>query len=316
MTFEIETRLFEQNFLLDDSKNGIVSFKELRQHKEMLTDYIFEHIIFLYQHKKLQVQPKKITFHRYKSQTYMQMDAFLKKIDITQLQIYYNMFFEYEKNHKLLINIKNLDKQIVLTDKQKEYSFDNDFMTQRQRFFTFIIEGIEHILDGSDHILFLLMLILPIVIQKASLKSLIIIATSFSIAHSITLFISGMHYYTPNTAFIESGIALSIFIVALMNLLGKYRHIDYKIAFLFGLLHGFGFANVLEIAGVDSTTSFLVALLGFNLGVEFGQVLIIAVAFPILLFIQRYKFHMLVDKIFIITTLIISAVWFFQRVSI
>jgi hypothetical protein len=315
LTFEIETRIFEQNSKLDESKNGIVSFKELRHHKALLLKYVYKHITLRYKDKKLSLKDAKVTFHRYQVQTYMQIDKTYTNIDISELKLYYSMFFEKENTHKLLINIKNLHKQIILDANNQEYSFDESFMTQKQRFLTFIVEGIKHILDGTDHILFLSMLILPIVIQNASLKSLIIIATSFSLAHSITLFIAGMNIYQPNTMIIESGIALSIFIVALLNFLGKYKHVNYKIAFLFGLLHGFGFANVLHIAGVDSTYSFIVALLGFNVGVEFGQILIIAVSYPALLFLNRVSFHQKIYQFFIVLALIISAFWFFQRIN-
>jgi len=246
----------------------------------------------------------------------MQLELTYKNIDIKKLQIDYAMFFESEKNHKLLINIKDSNQQIILDTKQRSYAFTHSFMTEKERFQLFIVEGIEHILDGTDHILFLLMLILPIVIEKKSLLSLIIIATSFSIAHSITLFIAAMHLYTPNTSFIESGIALSIVVVALLNLFGKYKHVNYKLAFLFGLLHGFGFANVLQIAGVDSHFSFIVALLGFNLGVEAGQIAIIIFTVPLLYILQKSTLHTLINKIVISTTLCIALIWFFQRVDL
>ena len=125
-----------------------------------------------------------------------------------------------------------------------------------------------------------------------------------------------MGWYQPNTTIIESGIALSIFIVALLNLLKQYNHINYKISFGFGLLHGFGFANVLHIAGVNDTFSFVVALFGFNIGVELGQLGVIAIAFPLLMFIYKTPLHKPLFMLFIVATLAVSSFWFVERIGL
>ena len=314
LVFEIETRLFE-TAAIDDSKNGIVSYKELRHHEKILTNYIAKHIQLQYKHKALDFLHGKKKFHRKQTQTYFQIDTTYNNIDINQLSIHYSMFFEKESTHKMLINIPSTRTQVILDTKSRNYTFSTAFMSNWQRFYTFVVVGIFHILEGTDHILFLTMLILPVVILRERLRSLIIVATAFSIAHSLTLFISGMHWYVPNSAMVESGIALSIMVVALLNFFGRYKNVNYKIAFLFGLLHGFGFANVLEIAGVKSLSSFIIALFGFNIGVELGQLLIILTTFPLLLFIYKYTFSKYLTKLITGVTFIIATIWFIERIQ-
>jgi len=313
LVFEIETRLFEIA-AIDDNKNGIVSFKELRQHKKILTSYIAKHIKLEYKDKALDFLHGKKKFQRKQVQTYFQIDTTYNNIDIDQLSIHYSMFFEKESMHKMLINIPTTKTQVILDTKTRNYTFSTAFMNNWQRFYTFVIEGIFHILEGTDHILFLTMLILPVIILRENLRSLIIVATAFSVAHSLTLFVSGMHWYVPNSALIESGIALSIMVVAILNFFGHYSNVNYKIAFLFGLLHGFGFANVLEIAGVKSLSSFIIALFGFNIGVELGQLLIILTTFPLLVLLYKFSFSKYLTRVITGVTFIIATIWFIQRI--
>ncbi len=319
---EIETRLFEDK-TLDDNGNEIISFKELRHHQQQIFDYIKNYIVFAHHNTQLSLDGAKITFHRYQDQTYMEIEKQFADVTLDGLKLHYSLFFDKEKTHKLLIHLK--DKQDAVVDiNHREYMFVSTTMTQWERFVLFVKEGIFHILDGIDHLLFVLMLLIPSVVKyatytygiKKSLISLVKIVTTFSIAHSITLFIAGMGWYIPNTMIVESGIALSIFIVALLNFFQKYSHVSYGIVFFFGLVHGFGFANVLEIAGVSSVISFLVALFGFNIGVEIGQISVILCVLPTLFFVMKIKYHYYVIQIIVLATMIISFLWFLQRTGL
>ena len=156
-----------------------------------------------------------------------------------------------------------------------------------QAFFRFVVSGVEHILIGIDHILFLLCLIIPF----RRLKPLIVIVTSFTVAHSITLLASAFGLAPKALWFpplIETLIALSIVYMAIENIIGARWERRWLIAFGFGLVHGFGFSfalsETLQFAGAHLVTS----LLAFNIGVELGQLLLIAVAVPLLnLFFKR-----------------------------
>ena len=150
----------------------------------------------------------------------------------------------------------------------------------------FIVLGFEHILDGIDHLLFLLCLVVPF----RSFWTLVPIVTSFTIAHSITL-IASVLGLVPNALWfpplIETLIALSIVFMAFENIIGAKLERRWMIAFGFGLIHGFGFSfalsESLQFAGAHLITS----LLSFNVGVELGQLFILAVSVPALGFLFR-----------------------------
>lgn len=152
-----------------------------------------------------------------------------------------------------------------------------------QAFFRFVGTGIGHILDGTDHLLFVICLLIPF----RRIRPLVAIITSFTVAHSLTLIASAFGM-VPNFLWfpplIETLIALSIVYMAFENIVGSQWQKRWMIAFGFGLVHGFGFSfalsQTLQFAGEHLLTS----LLAFNIGVEIGQLMVILVAVPILNF--------------------------------
>lgn len=156
-----------------------------------------------------------------------------------------------------------------------------------QAAFRFVKMGFEHILDGIDHLLFLFCLLIPL----RSLRRLIPVITSFTVAHSITL-ISSAFGMTPNALWfpplIETLIALSIVYMAFENIVGAKLEHRWVVAFGFGLVHGFGFSflfsDTLQFAGGHLFSS----LLAFNVGVELGQILVLLLVIPLLNILFRY----------------------------
>ncbi len=148
-------------------------------------------------------------------------------------------------------------------------------------FSRFVVFGFEHILEGVDHLMFVLCLIIPF----RRIRPLIVLVTSFTVAHSITLMSAAMGFVPKALWFpslIETLIAASIVYMALENILGTRWQRRWIVAFAFGLVHGFGFSfalgETLQFAGSHLLTS----LLAFNLGVELGQIFIILLAVPLL----------------------------------
>lgn len=136
--------------------------------------------------------------------------------------------------------------------------------------------GFEHILPyGIDHILFVLCLFL----LEPKLKPVVLQATCFTIAHTVTLILSMEDTITPSANIIEPIIALSIVFVAIENIfIGQLKPTRYIIVFLFGLIHGMGFASALNEIGLPRNT-FYTSLISFNVGVELGQVAVILIAY-------------------------------------
>jgi hypothetical protein len=142
--------------------------------------------------------------------------------------------------------------------------------------------GIEHILTGADHLVFLLGLILV----GGSLRSLIGVISAFTLAHSITLALAALSIFAPSPRLVEPAIALSIAYVGLENLFVPDARNRWRITFPFGLVHGFGFAGALrEIALPRPQVP--VALVSFNVGVEVGQLAVLALALPLVLAARR-----------------------------
>lgn len=171
----------------------------------------------------------------------------------------------------------------------------------------FVVLGFEHIMDGFDHLLFVLCLVVPI----RRVRHLVAVVTSFTVAHSLTLIASaaglvpGALWFPP---LIETLIAVSIVYMALDNIIGASLERRWLIAFGFGLVHGFGFSlalgESLQFAGAHLISS----LLAFNLGVELGQLLVIAVALPVLAALFRWVLAERVGVI-VISAILAHSAW-------
>ena len=150
---------------------------------------------------------------------------------------------------------------------------------------SFVLLGIHHILTGYDHLLFVIGLLLP----GGDLLSLAKIITAFTLAHSVTLSLAVLQVVTLPDRLIEAVIALSIAYVAAENLMGRPAiSRRWVVSFCFGLVHGFGFSSALRELGLPAH-GLLLSLLGFNVGVELGQALVVAICLPLLLLVRRTR---------------------------
>jgi hypothetical protein len=151
----------------------------------------------------------------------------------------------------------------------------------------FIVMGFDHILDGKDHILFLLCLVIPF----RNIRALVPVITAFTVAHSITL-ISSLFGVVPSALWfpplIETLIALSIVYMAFENIIGFKQENRWLVTFGFGLIHGFGFSFLLTESMQFAGAHLLTSLLSFNIGVEFGQLLVLCIVVPLLVLLYRF----------------------------
>lgn len=186
--------------------------------------------------------------------------------------------------------------------------------------------GVEHIQIGSDHILFILALLLPSVLVfypslgwrpvesfGAGLWRILKIATSFTIAHTITLTLGGLGVVSISPGIVEPVIAISIALAALHNVRPVFYNKEWILAFAFGLFHGFGFAGLLADLGLDRSNRVL-SLLGFNLGIELGQVAIILMLFPALFLLRRTLMYVRLMQVGSTGLIVIALGWFIDRV--
>lgn len=163
---------------------------------------------------------------------------------------------------------------------------------------SFIREGVHHIVTGYDHLLFLLSLLLPAALLRRhdrwepvprwtrAFAETAAVVTAFTIAHSMTLALAALNIVSVNSRLVESLIALSVVLAALHNLRPVFQRGRWLLAFCFGLVHGFGFASALRDLPVAAGERVL-ALAGFNIGVELGQLLFVAGFLPLALLARR-----------------------------
>src|SRR6267143_752210 len=150
----------------------------------------------------------------------------------------------------------------------------------------FVLLGVEHIPTGIDHLLFLLCLVIPLL----SLRQVVSIVTAFTVAHSFTLLGSAYGigpsgpWFSP---FVETAIAASIVYMALENILGADLRRRWLITGLFGLVHGFGFSYGLKQNLQFAGSHLVVSLLAFNVGIELGQLAVLAALLPALALLRR-----------------------------
>ena len=190
----------------------------------------------------------------------------------------------------------------------------------------FFRDGVHHILIGYDHVLFLICLLLPAVLRRRAdgwqpvatwreaVWPMLGLVTMFTIAHSITLALASFELITISPRVIEPAIALTIIVAAIDNLHPVLRGRRKLFSFLFGLIHGFGFASVLGELALPAL-GFASALFQFNLGVEAGQLVIVSVVLALLLLLRRWRgYPPIVLRAGSVLAATLAALWLVERV--
>ena len=197
--------------------------------------------------------------------------------------------FPYDPRHQTFLNVYedgSLRTQAILDsgNPRTEY-FSGTWQGTGAVIGKFVPQGVHHILIGPDHILFLVGLLL----LGGTLRQLLIVVTAFTLAHSITLSVAVLNLFNPPAHLVEPAIALSIVCVGADNLLvGDGRDMRAWIALGFGLIHGFGFASVLQAMQLPPR-DIAWSLVSFNVGVELGQLAIVVVAAWLLAALRRWS---------------------------
>lgn len=221
------------------------------------------------------------------------------------------VFERLSPDHRNLVDVTapDLEAQVAVLSRQvlkQHFVLREPGMMERIGQFTWW--GVEHIFIGYDHIMFLLALI----VIGGYLRGMIKIVSAFTVAHSITLILAALEILVLPSRLIESGIALSIAYVALENFWVKGAAHRWVITFFFGLVHGFGFANVLLDLGLPSQ-GLITCLLAFNVGVELGQVAIVAILFPLIYMVGRTQHRQTMIRVVSAIVFLFGAGWLIER---
>lgn len=229
-----------------------------------------------------------------------------------ELIVEFSALFDVDGGHRNLVHVEHNWKTstfnneatpaFILSPSEPRETLDLSSSTTLRGLLGMVRFGISHILTGFDHILFLLALILPAVLYRDEERwkavpqfrraaiNIVAIVTFFTIAHSITLSLAALQVVSLPSMVVESVIAASIAVAALHNLYPRFIKHESIIAFVFGLFHGFGFASLLEPLGLGREYTAL-TLFGFNVGVEIGQVAVIALIFPVLYVLRKRPWY-------------------------
>jgi hypothetical protein len=243
------------------------------------------------------------------------------------LALGYRLLFDVDALHRSLarISLDGAVQSAVMSPQAPTQTFTTAQTAGWSQLGQFFVQGVWHIWIGFDHILFLLALLLPLVLVREqgrwrpverfseALREVLWVVTSFTAAHSITLSLAALELVELPSRLVESAIAVSVVVAALNNLVPLFDHRRWMVAFGFGLIHGFGFASVLAELGLPQGALAL-SLVGFNLGVEAGQLAIVAVFLPLTFALRRTGFYrrgVLVGGS--VLTMILALLWLAER---
>ena len=259
---------------------------------------------------------------------------------VARLDIDYHLFATSDPTHRGILRVLAPDAPgrvaatAVLGPDHPERHVDLLAPSVLETLRDFVGEGIWHIWLGYDHILFLLSLLLPAVLGaavwrpagatpaaggldapglRATATDVLKTVTAFTLAHSITLTLAVLDLVTLPSRLVESGIALTVVLASLNNLRPVLRERRWAAAFLFGLIHGFGFAAALKDLGLGAG-SLAVSLFGFNLGVELGQLAIVVVFVPLAYLARDTRLYRVgVFRGGSAAVAVLAALWFVER---
>ena len=332
---DIHLRDIDLIFDLDTNRDGQVTWGEAQMRSSELSQWLDQGLQISASGINCDLSQVDLQVSRLADGTYLSAQWFPKCPTITDIAntnftLRYNLIFQQDSLHRglLKVDLPNLQSSALLSPERPETQVSLVESSTLRVFGRYIIEGIWHIWIGIDHILFLISLLLLAPLQTSRLRitqwsaaqqarpvmlDVLAVVTAFTLAHSITLGLTVLKWFTPPANLVEFAIALSVVLAAMNNLLGINSLKRWRLAFIFGLIHGFGFANVLLDQGLPAN-AIVAALAGFNIGVEIGQ-LVIVLVFLLLAWLLRstflYRWLVVVGGSIVI--ILIGTYWILER---
>jgi HupE / UreJ protein len=296
----------EAALALDRDRNGAIEWPEIENRRQDIEQYLDSHLRLRADGTPRGVRFDKLVFGRQHGEPFLlsELSATASR-PIESLDVDYTLLFEQHPEHCALVAVVWEGKgsqQAVITSPGGATLFTRADVTGTS-FLELLKSGIWHIWIGYDHVLFLLVLLIPAVFRRTAtgheaasdfagpFARVVVIVSAFTVAHSITLTCAALQWIVLPSRLVESAIAASVIVAALANLVPRVAGVSGAwVAFGFGLLHGFGFANVLSEIGAEGEPVWR-TLVGFNLGVEIGQLAIVAVFLPIAYLLRATRFY-------------------------
>ncbi len=326
---DVSLRDVEYAVGLDVDNNGSVIYEELLSRQPAIGDYVLKNLALRAGETAL---PITIGEHKVASD----QDGIYAVVEFSanwespprMLEVACHLFSEIDPNHRTLMQLVFEDeaRTAVFRMDDPQLSFELAKPSKGEQFREFLREGVWHIWTGYDHVLFLLALLLPSVLKlnagkwegvdrlRPALVNVVKVVTAFTIAHSITLSLAVLELVSMPSRLVESIIAASVAVAALNNFYPVFRDRTWLLAFCFGIIHGFGFAGVMGKLELPANALAL-ALVSFNLGVELGQLVIVAVFVPVAFRLCRkdiYRIHAM--RYGSLAIALLACFWMFERI--
>jgi hypothetical protein len=292
--WDIALRDLDYAIGLDADNDGIVTWGELRAHQAAIAAYALSHLQITSDGKTCETIATDHLVDNHSDGTYEVLRFSATCPAPPQLlEVRYDLLFDLDPQHRGLLRLEQRGStySAIFSPDQKEWRLEASDVNWRRQIGDYLREGVWHIWTGYDHMLFLAALLLPAVLIRRSgqweavatfgeaFRDVLKIVTAFTLAHSVTLSLAGLGYIALPSRLVESAIALSVVAAALNNLFPLIEKRLWLVAFGFGLVHGLGFANVLTELGLPRD-ALVLSLVSFNLGVEAGQLAVVAALLP------------------------------------
>jgi hypothetical protein len=292
--WDIALRDLDYAIGLDTDNDGIVTWGELRVHQAAIAAYALSHLQIASDGKACEAIATDHLVDNHSDGTYEVLRFSATCPAPPQLlEVRYDLLFDLDPQHRGLLRLEEHGSTYtaIFSPDQKTWRLEGHEIGWQRQIVDYLREGVWHIWTGYDHMLFLAALLLPAVLRRRSgeweavatfgeaIRDVLKIVTAFTLAHSVTLSLAVLGYIALPSRLVESAIALSVVAAALNNLLPLIEKRLWLVAFGFGLVHGLGFANVLTELGLPRD-ALVLSLVSFNLGVEAGQLAVVAALLP------------------------------------
>jgi hypothetical protein len=326
--WDIALRDLETAVGLDADGDGSITWGEVRAKQAALDAYALSRLtVSSAGHAcALEIVGHAIDSHTDGAYAVMELSGSCASVSPT-LRVDYRLLFDVDPTHRGLLNYveQGQSRATIFSADAPTRVIGRDIGGRLVQFAQYLREGVWHIWTGFDHMLFLLSLLLPAVLVRhgnrwtpaPSLRAALIdiakVVTAFTLAHSATLTMATLGLVTLPARFVESAIAVSVVLAALNNVRPVVGNGRWIAAFGFGLLHGFGFAGALRDLGLPSA-SLALSLAGFNVGVEIGQLAIVAAFMPLAFALRgRRAYARYALSAGSLAIAVVAAIWFVER---
>lgn len=287
--FKLDLRDAARAVHLDQDRDGKVTWGELKRAGAALEAYVEANLKLKSEAGACELKAKDLAVDKLASGTYAVV-TFASPCDAPSL-LTYDGFFAFDADHRAIVRAGGAPAGVLTTDRREvPLTFEPrrtvDVVSE------FAVQGVFHIWEGFDHMLFLVTLLIPAVFRRSRRETVpfdtfgkafwqtMKIVTAFTVAHSVTLLLVALGYFSLPTRVVEAAIAFSIIVTALNNIWPLVGDRSWAIAGGFGLLHGCSYASILSGVGL-APNALLTSVLSFNLGVEIGQAALVVVLLPL-----------------------------------